>query len=286
MRSALKTGLLASLLLLGACSSTSFVYNRLDFFVPWYVEDYVDLDSEQRRELDRQLTPFLAWHRAEELPRYLDLLREIEAGLQQPVQPADIERIFDGMQDAWLRLENASLDWLLALGGSLSERQVASFLEELADQQAEYEEEYLERSESEFREDTYDELEDNLQDWLGRLDDTQRERLQRASFEFERIDGAWLAARAAWLRQLAVLLQRQPGWQEALREALARREETADPRYRERVRHNLAMAFAAMADVLNSRTAQQDAHLRDKLGELQEDLQLLIAQGQTEKNAA
>jgi len=286
MRSVLKTSLLAALLLLGACSSTTFVYNRLDFFVPWYLDDYVDLDSQQRRELDQLLTPFLAWHRTEELPRYLGLLRVIETDLQRPLQPADIERIFDGMQDAWLRLESASLDWLLALGDALSERQVQAFLAELARQQEELKEEYLERSEPEFRDDTYDDLEDNLQEWLGRLDDTQRERLQRASAEFERIDTVWLAERAAWLQQLAVLLQRRPGWQEALREAIAGREETADPRYLEGVRHNLALAFAAIADVLNSRTARQDAHLREKLGELQGDLELLIAEGKAEKSAA
>ena len=39
----IKAGLICTLLLLGACSSTSFVYNRLDFIVPWYADDYVDL---------------------------------------------------------------------------------------------------------------------------------------------------------------------------------------------------------------------------------------------------
>lgn len=286
MRGALKTCLLASLLVLGACSSTTFVYNRLDFFVPWYLDDYVDLDREQRRELDRQLTPFLAWHRSEELPRYLGLVNEIETDLQQPLQPADIERIFDGMQDAWQRLENASLDWLLVLGDSLTERQVQAFLEELAERQQDLEEEYLERSDPEFRDETYDNLEDNLEDWLGRLDSTQRDRLRQATAGFERIDAVWLAERAAWLEQLKVLLQRQSGWQDALREAIARRDETADPRYQELARHNLAVAFAAIAEVLNSRTPQQDERLREKLGELQEDLALLIAQGQAEKNAA
>ena len=38
---------LALLLLLGACSGTTFVYNRLDFLLPWYVDDYAELNGEQ-----------------------------------------------------------------------------------------------------------------------------------------------------------------------------------------------------------------------------------------------
>ncbi len=37
------------LLLLSACSGTTFFYNRLDFFIPWYVDDYVELEREQYR---------------------------------------------------------------------------------------------------------------------------------------------------------------------------------------------------------------------------------------------
>ena len=33
------------LCLLGACSSTTFVYNRLDSILPWYLDDYVDLNN-------------------------------------------------------------------------------------------------------------------------------------------------------------------------------------------------------------------------------------------------
>ncbi len=52
------------LLTLVGCSSTTFIYNRLDFILPWYLDDYVDLNNEQDAFLDEQLAPFLpgtAW---------------------------------------------------------------------------------------------------------------------------------------------------------------------------------------------------------------------------------
>ena len=69
--------LLASLLLLAACSSTTFFYNRLDFILPWYVDDFAELNGEQEKYLDELLAPFLHWHRAQELPRYLLILDKI-----------------------------------------------------------------------------------------------------------------------------------------------------------------------------------------------------------------
>ena len=39
--------LIFALLLLGGCSSTTFIYNRLDFILPWYLDDYVELNRAQ-----------------------------------------------------------------------------------------------------------------------------------------------------------------------------------------------------------------------------------------------
>ena len=69
------------LTMLSACSSTTFLYNRLDFLIPWYLGDYVDLDRTQKQLLKSELQPFLAWHRSEELPDYLGILDQIDDAL-------------------------------------------------------------------------------------------------------------------------------------------------------------------------------------------------------------
>ena len=128
----------ASLLLwLVGCSGTTFVYNRLDSILPWYVDDYVELNGHQERQLDQALQPFLRWHRQQELPRYLDLLNKVEASLDQPVTPGEVRSLYEGMEIAWLRLEQESLEWLLALGDTLSEAQVQEFLGYLQEKQEE-----------------------------------------------------------------------------------------------------------------------------------------------------
>lgn len=274
----LKTGLICSLLWLSACSSTTFVYNRMDFIVPWYVDDYVDLDSGQREQLDELLVPFLAWHRQQELPRYIQLLQGVQSDLDQPLSPQQVASSYAEVEQAWLRLQDESLVWMLALGEDLRDEQMAEFLEELQEGQQDYEKEYLGRSQETYREDSYDSFKDSMQDNLGRLDQSQRVRLRQASNELNRSDAIWLSERAAWLQRLDTILQRHPGWQQTLLEAIAQRQETTSPEYLETFDHNLQVIFAAVADVLNSRTPKQDKHLRRRLEDLQQELESLLVQ--------
>lgn len=274
-----RAALVACLLLLGACSSTTFVYNRLDTILPWYLDDYVELNSSQDKQLDRLLQPFLAWHRQQELPRYMSILDQIDTDLDQALTPDQIGLIYTEVEVAWLQLQDQSLEWLLALGATLSDEQVEEFLAYLQERQEEYEEEYLSRSEREYRKESYEAFEDSMQDYLGRLSSGQRQRLHAASLDLQRSDQVWLQERAAWLQRLAVLMQREPGWEERVREAIALRDETVSPAYTATYEHNLGVVFSAIADVLNSRSDKQDRYLRAELENLREDLQTLVAQG-------
>ncbi len=276
----------ATLLLISACSGTSLAYNRLDFLVPWYVDEYADLTQEQKVYLDELLAPFLIWHREQELPTYITLLERVEVSLQQPLTTAEIAAIFGEFEQAWLRLEAEALQRLLDLGARLSDAQMASFLEVLWDRQQEYEEEYLTRNDEEFYEDSYDNLVDSVEDYLGGLSEKQRELLRDASRRLLRSDQAWLQGRAQWLTQLAVLLQRQPGWQERVRSQLATRNDSIPPEYRRIYEHNLGVIHDLLAQLLNDRSDLQDRHLRDKLSALQKDIEALIAQGKATAKAS
>jgi len=273
--------LIACLLCLTGCSGTTMVYNRLDTILAWYLDDYVELNAPQEQQLDNTLRPFLSWHRQQELPVYVGILDKIDADLDQPITPRDIEAIYTDVEVAWLRLEEESLGWLLELGATLTDAQVEEFFAYLQEKQQEYEEKYLSRTETEYREESYDSFADNLGDYLGRLTPQQRERLQGAVDALERSDEIWLKERAAWLERLAEVMQRQPGWQEQVRTMLAQRSETLSPQYQQIFDHNLEVIFGAVAGVLNTRTETQDRRLRKKLGGLRDDLQTLIAQGET-----
>jgi len=102
-------GLLGCVCLTMGCSSTTFFYNRLDFILPWYVNDYADLNREQNNYLDELLDSFLQWHRTRELPCYLVLLDEVEGTLAQKLTPEDIAELSLTFERAWYRVEGEAL---------------------------------------------------------------------------------------------------------------------------------------------------------------------------------
>lgn len=277
--------LVCCVLLLSACSGTTFVYNRLDFILPWYVDDYAELNTQQDAYLDELLDPFLAWHRSQELPAYVTIIDGIESRLDEPVTEQDIATIVAEFEEAYLRLEGEALDWLLKLGGQLSDEQINDFIVVLWEKQTEFEEEYLERSDEEFYEESYENLVDNAEEYLGNLSKVQREQLLVSSRELMRSDDAWLSERADWLTELEVLLERKPGWEQRVREAIAARRENLSPDYVRIYEHNMGVIFETVARLLNERSDRQGGHLLARLEDLREDVETLIAQGE-DSNAA
>ena len=274
-----------ALFVVSACSSTTYVYNRLDFLLPWYMDDYVDLDAEQEAHLDELLVPFLAWHRAQELPVYLTALNNIEDSLDSPLTAEIVGTLFTNFESAWLRLQSEGLTQLLDLGARLSDEQIAAFLEALWEQQREFEEEYLERDEEEFFEDNDDNTRDTFQDYLGKLSDDQKQWVRDGSRRLLRSDQVWLKERAQWLTELGILLTREPGWQERVRVAVSAKNNTMTPEYQRIYEHNMDAIYQLAAQVLNARSERQSRHLRGKLADVREDLETLIAQGQNTAGA-
>ena len=263
-------------MLLSACSARVFFYNRLDFLIPWYIEGYVPLDRDQEARLEALLDPVLAWHRTEELPRYAALVddaRRLTAA--DPALP-DILDLAAAFEAAWYRLRDRALEALIGLAGTLSASQVDAFIIELRERQSEYEDEYLPRSDDEYREEALERLQDSLSDYLGRLDDAQERRLAEAAAELERIDGDWLGVRAAWIDRLASILAKEPGWQDRLRASVQDWEQWVPKRYIAGTNHNSAVVLRAVTDVLGTRSERQQVRLQRKLAALERDLDKLM----------
>ena len=103
--------------------------------------------------------------------------------------------------------------------------------------------------------------------------------MRGSSAELLRSDKIWLRERALWLGKLEVLLMREPGWQQRIRDLLSAREDINSPEYQQIYEHNVLAIQTTAIVILNGRTDKQNKRLRKKIQHLQEDLESLIAQG-------
>lgn len=266
---------LLCLLFVASCTS-ALVYNRLDWLIPWYVNAYVDLTGEQRESLREQLTPLLQWHRREELASYQQLLQKIEAELEDPVTASQLQSWADELLQAVARTEETMLDLALEFGATISAEQMEEFIQSLYENQDEYEEEFLARTDEEYFKENTEHLQNLLKRFLGRLNAAQTKQLRQGVHSLKRFDALWLEDRRQWLQQLEPLLQRKPGWQEEVRTAHRQRNDRRPAEYQQVLDHNTGLISQVMADILNSRTAKQRSNTRRELQDLQNTLQKLM----------
>jgi len=271
---------IALILFVSAGCSTSFTYNQLDWLIPWYVEDYVSLDGDQKDLLRTRVDSLLDWHRNEELAVYIALLDRIEDDSRSTLGTAMVRNWLNTAWKAAERIEASALPAALDLGERISGAQMDEFIASLWQRQRELEEEYLQRDDDEYRRDVYRRLEKNLSRFIGRLDRDQQMRLQRAANEIQRYDRVWLRGRESWLNRLEPLLrQRRPGWQQAVLMVHETRRDYRPAIYYSYREYNLDIVSTAIADVINDLDGRQQRRLAREINQLRNELRSLRRPG-------
>lgn len=262
---------LAALVALAACSSVTLAYKQFPLLAGLWANQYLDLDSSQRAQLKEQLLALQAWHRREELPQWLALLRQAQTAFD------------DGRAtpEEWQSLERgarASMQRTLQQAGPLA----APLLAGLRPEQWQHLQKKMDEKTAEWREKNADgdgpqerakRYVTNLERWLGDLDRGTRQQA-RAEAQGWRFDLAAMSqARAT--RQARTL--------EALR-AWSRNDLAAgnalfmqnlqplpgEQAYRDEI-------IASTVKLLNGMTAEQRAQVRQHWADWSNELRSLQA---------
>ena len=109
----------------------------------------------------------------------------------------------------------------------------------------------------------------------------QKAVLREAAGELVRFDKAWLEDRRNWLRTLEDLLEREPGWQDAVMQAYEARIAMRSPEYRQAFEHNMDQITAAYAKVLSSMSARQREKTAEEFDDLRRTLRKLMDRPET-----
>ncbi|MGB1150141.1 MAG: DUF6279 family lipoprotein [Candidatus Pseudothioglobus sp.] len=277
LNSFIKKILLFSLIFLVGCSSTTFIYNRIDFLLPWYLESYVDLNQEQRQKLNELLEPFFEWHREEELPKYVKIIEDFESILDEKIELASIEAITHEVEQSWFRLEDNMIAWVIPMTRELSNEQITEFLQTMQTKTAQNENKYLSRNLQTYQNDNYKRIRKNLRRFIGGMNKDQLDLIDIASKEMIRVDGQWIDNRKALIENLKVILKRGDGWELDL-ENITHRDDKVASNYRRTYSHNIEVNERLFVEILNSRTEKQDKKLRSQLLRYKTDIKTLIAQ--------
>jgi hypothetical protein len=263
---------------LGGCSSTRLLYNQLDWLMVWYLDDYFDLDSDQKDELRTIVDANIEWHRATQLPRYAAFLREMELQAQMPATVATTEqnywRTVDYWDDFMQHIVPSAYQFLILL----TDEQIVELFERLEESNQELYEEYSGQNPEEREANRNRVTIKMVQRFTGKLNDDQKQFIAESLAGMEDASEDWVTNRREWQKQYRQLLESKPPTEEYLAELerLFATPRSADsPEYQERIDHNLQLSFEMISTLQNDLSDKQRARLRKRLTNIAEDFETL-----------
>ena len=274
MKNTLKKAALILVLFLGGCSSITFIYNQFDNLFPWYLQSYVDLDRDQKKYLDELLTPFFQWHRVQEMPKYAQIIGDLELAINDEIDIESIALITHNVEESWFRLEDQMIMWATPLARELSDEQINKFIQVLKTKTTQSEKKLLARNDQVYQSDSYKSLRKNLRRFMGSLTKDQLDLVKITSQEMRRVDAERIQSRKAFNEKLSLILQREQGWEERLKK-ITHNDELVAENYQSTYAFNTDLIQHLLVAILNSRNDKQDQKLRTQLARYKADINSL-----------
>lgn len=272
--------LLAGLLL--SCSRFDLAYRNLDRLTLWWLDGYLDLNSDQKTWLMPRLRSDLAWHCHSELPRYARWIDEQQALAAQPqVTPGQIEAQFDDVDRAMKDIARQITPNSVELLRGLNDEQVAHLATRFEEDLRKWRKEYLAPPPEQQISHRGEQMEKRLRPWFGSLNAPQQQRLQRWASETNSRTPIWLEnRRQQQLRLLANLRERhQADFGPRIAAELQEPERLWSAEYRRTYAEGRQALAGLLADLFNSADAEQRTRLAERFGELREDFRSIDCDG-------
>lgn len=278
--------LLIFTLALGACSRVGLAYRNLDVIIPWSLSDYVDMNGEQKDWFNERLKEHLSWHCTTQLPGYLDWLDRLQAMVESnQVSDAALQERTAEAKQAIAETAREITPSAIELLQGLDDKQVAemnnAFAKDLRKRQQEYVKPPLDQQIKERGE----RMEKRLNDWLGPLSDTQKQRVVAWTNALGDQNTQWIANRAHWQQQFsAAVAQRQsPEFPQRIETLLVNRERLWTADYRKAYANTEAQARSLFVDLMAESTPQQRERLLKKIEGVRKDFNDLKCLKATQK---
>lgn len=185
--------------LVSACSKAGLAYRNLDWVISWRVDQYLDLDSQQKTWFKPKLQEHLTWHCSTELPRYVDWLQRTEQLVQAPEPDArQMEAQMIEAEQAFNAIVQQTNPTTVALLADLRPEQVGRLYARMEKDNREDRQKFLEPPLETQISERAERLEKRLKPWFGSLNETQRARVAQWASERRDQNRLWLENRARW----------------------------------------------------------------------------------------
>lgn len=201
--------LVALMVLAAGCSTIRFTYNHGDTLLYWWLNAYVDLDSDQSDWVKKDIDNLFQWHRATQLRDYAGLLGKMQRQLGDGTVTQD--ELLSDYRDVKARTELLAfkaLPQLADLAMSIKPDQIAQMEQKFAKNNDKFRKEFMSGSVEDQHKARFKKAMSQFELWFGSFSREQEAALRRASDARPLDNDVFLQERMLRQKKIVALLRR------------------------------------------------------------------------------
>jgi hypothetical protein len=200
--------LIAMLALAAGCSTIKFTYNHGDTLLYWWLNAYLDLDSDQSTWVKQDIDKLFQWHRQTQLHDYAGLLANMQRQLAGNPTQADLLSDYRDIKARTELLAFKALPELADVARSVKPDQIAQMEEKFTKNNEKFRKTYMSGDQDHQRKVRFEKSMDQLDLWFGPFAHDQLAILRKASDARPLDNDIWLQERKLRQQKIVALLRR------------------------------------------------------------------------------
>lgn len=187
--------LIALFAVLAGCSSLRLAYNNGDTLLYWWIDGYIDLTSEQKGWVKKDIDELFHWHRKTQLHDYVQILKNAQRQLNAGPTQADLQNDFDEIKNRTQLLLFKALPELADLARSLEQDQIATLERKFATNNADFRKKNMKGDREAQQKFRFKKSMEQFELWFGNFTQEQEAQIRKASDARPLDNEIWLEER-------------------------------------------------------------------------------------------
>jgi hypothetical protein len=200
--------LVALIALSAGCSTIRFTYNHGDTLLYWWLNAYLDLDSDQSSWVKEDIDRLFQWHRQTQLRDYAGLLTNMQRQLAGNPTQSDLLSDYRDIKARTELLAFKALPQLADLARSVKPDQIAQMEKKFAKNNDKFRRDFMSGDVDHQKKVRFDKAMDQFELWFGGFSSDQKAALRRASDARPLDNEIWLQERKMRQQKIIALLKR------------------------------------------------------------------------------
>jgi len=269
-----------------AYNNAAFAYGNLGPMLTWMVDDYVDIDGAREDWVRARFDRVMAWHRAEELPRYRAFFESVLARSEAPFRVEDIAAHQREIRSGYYRVMEQVIPDTAEFLGTLDAEEMAQIERKFGEENRKFVKESVRGSPEERMDRRVKRFMGHLEAWLGPLETEQRALVIERYRQFADYSEELLGERRYRQTEILALVKSRPPrarMEAGLRRVLVETDSWRRPEYAQKLRERDLKMHTMVADLSATLTERQRAALQKRIRGFLRDISGLTASNSSQR---